>query len=91
MGRKQETLLIAVDSKLPRGTGASKTLKQVGSLWRRLDLTPPNQSIFSCLLSTREIYPMLGLVWVPRRYAQEGTQAPHCRPAAGWPEFVIAS
>ena len=36
MGRKQETLLFAVDSKLPRGTGASKTLKKVGSLWRRL-------------------------------------------------------
>ena len=38
MGRKQETLLFAVDSKLPRGTGASKTLKKVGSLWRRLDI-----------------------------------------------------
>ena len=38
MGRKQETLLFAVDSKLPRGTGASKTLKKVGSLWRRLGL-----------------------------------------------------
>ena len=42
MGRKQETVLFAVDSKLPRGTGASKTLKQVGSLWRRLVLSLHN-------------------------------------------------
>ena len=56
MGRKQETLLFAVDSKLPRGTGASKTLKKVGSLWRRLALNPETLQQNPKPFSTRPPY-----------------------------------